>query len=645
MHAHTLHAAREVLQQHWGYDTFRPGQKAILGALFQGHDVLGVLPTGGGKSICYQVPALMSEGLVLVISPLIALMHDQVEQLQDRGIAAAYLDSTLGYREVEQRLTDSEHGRYDLLYVAPERLDTRLFSARLDYLNISLLAVDEAHCVSEWGHHFRPAYRQIGDARDAMGTPPVLAVTATATPDVRRDVIEQLQLRDARAVVHGFDRPNLTWTVFQDANKRRRVRAVLNGVPGTSLIYGNTRRSVEEWAQWLQHEGISAEPYHAGLSARQRGAVQHRWISNETRVVVATNAFGMGIDKPDVRSVIHVEMPSSVESYYQEAGRAGRDGERAHAVLLYHPNDVETQEALIESSHPTASETRRVYDAACSIGQIPVGTMPDDPVPISMEAMQRVTSFAPGKIRTAMELLERQEAWKRLPIRKHTGRVRFLQTPRALRQFADQSSSEVVRSFVYTLLRTVHADAFRDWWPLDVRRLVRRSSLSRARVMNGLDFLAERGLLRWNRPSTAGQIQLLAPRAQQWPVDDATVRAARKRAEARLRYMQRYATAVTCRRHFLLTYFGEAHSERCGQCDVCLGRHRPEAVRPSDESALQQMLRYVADDRPRTAWDDLPAAHRTDELLRWLLTEDYLDLDDPLEGRYVLTEKAKLYMK
>jgi len=646
-----LDDARQVMRDRWGYASFRPGQDEIIKAVLAGRDVLGVLPTGGGKSLCYQVPALLTDGFVLVVSPLISLMQDQVASLRARGVEAAFINSTLAYHEIDQRWTDAEHGRYDLLYVAPERLQTDLFEARAPRLNVSLLAVDEAHCVSEWGHHFRPAYREIADAREGLGEPVTLAVTATATPDVRRDVVDLLELDDPAEVVRGFDRPNLLWSVFRTESKRKKLRDVVEAVEGSGIVYTATRRGVETWTKVLRNQGHRAEGYHGGLEAAERESVQNRWVEGTTRVMVATNAFGMGIDKPDVRFVVHADLPSSIEAYYQEAGRAGRDGQTAYAVLLFQPPDADTQEALIEASHPSAEEVRTVYDAVCNVGQVPIGAEPDGPVVVNVDAVLKITDFSYGKVRTAVELLDRQGAWQVLPRRSHDGQIRFAQPANDIRRYADELDNAALADFVRTLLRTVHADAFSDWWRLDLRVLERRVDLDRARLLRGLRYLETRGLLHWRPPGDALQVDLSFPRSRRLPVDDRGVKEARKRAEARLTYMLRYARSVTCRRRFLLTYFGERSPERCGACDVCVGRHRPQVVTPDDEPVLRQILTAVDSGRARETWfeetdreEPLPR-HRVDGLVDWLIDRNYLHLQDPLEGTLAVTEKAERFLK
>ena len=645
--SHHIEQAQVVLRRYWKHPGFRVGQREAIEAVLAGRDVLAILPTGGGKSVCYQVPALLGDGLTLVVSPLIALMQDQVAQLDARGVQAAFINSTLSAREIDQRWTDAEFGRYRLLYVAPERLQSDIFLARAKRLNVTLLAIDEAHCVSEWGHHFRPSYLQIAQARAVLSDPPTMAVTATATPEVRRDIVEHLALRDPEIIVKGFDRPNLVWSIFRAENKREKVMDVLRGVPGSGLLYAATRRAVEDWAGWLTEQGETVMAYHGGLATDVREQAQEAWIEGRVRLVVATNAFGMGIDKPDVRFVVHLDVPASLEAYYQEAGRAGRDGEKAFAVLLFTPRDEATQRALIEESHPDAKSVAQVYDAASNLAQIPHGALPEAPVTLDVDALVQLTGFAPSRIRTVVELLVRQETWQALPSLRHHGLIRFTQPADAVRRYAEGLENQSLAHFVLALLRTVHADAFSGWWEIDLRLLERRTKVPRPRLLRGLDFLAEHGLIRWHPPDQALRVEYNEPRAVRLPVDDLTVRRAKRRAEARLRDMLRYARSVTCRRHFLLAYFGEKSPERCGQCDICLGRHRAVVITPDDEPVMRHILHQIEHDIPREDWfdDTLATDRHIDGLIDWLVQEGFLRVEAPLDEIFSITEKAAALME
>lgn len=637
----TYEGARDALREHWGHPDFRAGQWEVIEQVLTGRDLLAILPTGGGKSVCYQVPAVLSEGLTIVISPLIALMQDQVAGLSSRGIPAAFINSSLSMREIDQRWTDAEHGRYKLLYMAPERLKSEMFLARAERLNVSILAVDEAHCISEWGHNFRPAYLEIAEGRAAIGEPVTIALTATATPHVRTDIVEQLHLRKPKVIVRGFDRPNVVWSIFRTENKRTKVLDVLENVPGSGILYSATRKGVERWSKWLAARDYSVASYHGGMRASLRETMQQTWVDGERRIMVATNAFGMGIDKPDVRFVVHVDLPSTLEGYYQEAGRGGRDGKTSYAALIYHPRDDETPRVLIDESHPSAREVRTVYDAVCNLGQIAVGSQPEDPVVVDVDAVARLTTFSPGKIRTAVDLLERQEAWRIQPQKQHFGLLRFQQPADRIRSFAESAGGGMA-AFVGVLLRTVHAEAFSSWWEVDLRVLERRSAMQRGRLLKGLEYLQARGLLDWHPPDRALRVTFSHPRSAKLPVDGRKVKRSRRTAEERLKEMIRYARSSECRRHFVLTYFGEVSPSRCGTCDVCLGRHEPFAPRPSDEEILGRILAQISEQRPRNSWFERAPAptYRVDGLVNWLIQEGYVVQPQPLQSRFELTDKG-----
>lgn len=640
--------AERLLQKHWGHPSFRSGQWEVIWSVVQGQDNLAVLPTGGGKSLCYQMPALLLDGLALVVSPLIALMQDQVAGLKTRGISAAFINSALKASVRDQIWTDAEFGRYKLLYLSPERLHADVFKARAERLNVRLLAVDEAHCISEWGHNFRPEYLRIAEGRQLLNPrPTTLAVTATATPEVRRDILEQLALRAPSVRVKGFDRPNIVWSIFREVSKRAKVKEILDNVPGSGIIYAATRREVEEWAAWLNAEGYTAAFYHGGLPTDAREAVQENWIADKQRLMVATNAFGMGIDKPDVRVVIHVSLPSTLEAYYQEAGRAGRDGKRSYAILLFHAKDAQTPKELIDQSHPEAKALRAVYTAICNVAQLAIGSLPDQPVTVDIDAVARLTAFPPSKVKTAVRLLERQDVWQVVKGQKHYGLLRFTAPANVVRLYVDKLSNSSLAQFINALLRTVHADAFSGWWDFDLRILQKRTKLPRPRILKGLAFLEAQKLIRWHPPEAALRLQFTEPRSSNLPIDDTAIRRSRRRSMRLFEHMLRYARSVSCRRYFLLSYFGEASPERCGTCDVCLGRHRPVVITPDDEPVMRIILRQIERDVPRAEWfEELDADPlHVDGLIDWLVQEGYLRINDPFAETFAVTEKAITFME
>ncbi len=634
----SIEDAVQVLQEVWGYASFRPAQQEVLEGIFEGRDVLAILPTGGGKSLLYQVPALLGEGLVVVVSPLIALMQDQVEGLSRRGVKSVAINSTLRHGQVEQALIDARYGKYNILYLAPERLQTELFLSLAPHLDVKLLAVDEAHCVSEWAPTFRPAYRHIPEARALLGDPPVLALTATATPAVRKDMAALLALRNPVSVVQGFDRPNLTFSILHEDNKRARVLQVLGRVAGTAILYASTRRSVEEWHAWLVAQGESAVKYHAGLEAAQRSEALGAWMQDRARVMVATNAFGMGIDKPDVRVVIHAEVPASIEAYYQEAGRGGRDGETAHAVMLWQPRDVETQRKMLASSHPTPAQLAAVFDAVGNLGQVPVGTQPETPLRVHVERVARLAEVTPGLVRSALTILERAEMVTLIPIRGD-GYFQWTVSRDALGQ--QQGEGKLAR-FIASLVRAIPPEAFREACDVSLGALARKVGLPPDRLGRGLAFLQQRGLAEWQPHEDALLVELRVPRSPRLRVEDQWLDTARRLSDKRLGYVERYLTSSVCRRRYLLGYFGEAAPDHCGRCDVCRLYARNGGPTRDDHAALRRLLTEIKD--TSSVRGDIALTPRTAILVNWLVQEDYAVVKDVIAQTYALTPDGERYL-
>ena len=642
--------ALDVLRRTWGYQAFRPGQDEAVAAALGGRDVLAVLPTGGGKSLIYQVPALVRGGLTLVVSPLVALMDDQVAALQRRGVPAASAHSGLSRRQLDQLWTDAEFGRYRVLYLTPERLQTELFQARAARLPVTLLAVDEAHCISEWGHSFRPAYREIANARSLLSGPdgepvPVVAVTATATPDVRRDVVAQLELADPAVVVRGFDRPNLVWSVLAVENKARQLADLFEGVPGSGLVYAGTRRGTETWARRLSQLGVSAEPYHAGLEAEVRRAVQARWLADATRVIVATSAFGMGIDKPDVRAVVHVALPPTLESYYQEAGRAGRDGERAYATIVLGPHDDRLPRSMIASSHPTPDDLQAVYAAAGSLSQLAIGSRPDRPVPLALTRVAAVADVSPRIASVALERIAALGVWALPRMREGAVMLRVESTERLAAETSGASPS--LSAFVGALRRALPPRVYSGWESVGLDAVAGRLGWTPARVRDGLHYLASRGAVELVDADDGLVIEWTRPRTDRLAVDANDLDRSRKHAVRRLEDVIGYAQSPGCRRQYLLAYFGEPSPSRCGRCDVCLGRHRPDVVTPDDEALLLQLLDQAEQGDSLASWlaDADVSPRRRNALIDWLAHEGLLRLLDPLDETFEVTPKGLRLLK
>ncbi|MFO0270574.1 MAG: RecQ family ATP-dependent DNA helicase [Gemmatimonadota bacterium] len=591
-----LHDARDVLASRFGHADFRDGQREAGAAVCQGRDALVVLPTGGGKSICYQIPALMREGITVVLSPLISLMKDQVDALTARGIPAAFVNSTLNGREIADRFARVRDGSLKLLYVAPERFELGRTADRLRDAGVGLLAVDEAHCISEWGHDFRPSYRRVQAIRDALGQPQTVALTATATPAVRRDIAEQLGLRDPAIVVSGFDRHNLQWHVLPmkgDAQKDATLLALLRQVPGPAIVYAATRKHVERVAQWLDRQRVPARAYHAGLDDDERRDVQEAFLGDRVRVIVATNAFGMGIDKPDVRLVVHWAMPGSLEAYYQEAGRAGRDGARSHCVLLHAFPDRFTHEFFIKASHPDADVVRGVYDA---LGRLASkgGLVDADSGVIAGRMPGRVSDKA---VESALRVLQQGTVLD--DVGPGDAFVRLRWTPAEVTQRLGAGASPAL-------------DLLRALWRAAGTRLPKGAVVSLDRlpvsdagpdsvtdVLDVLDALARDGAIEWRRLSAGLALRQPGAPLSRFPLDWDGLERRRRAANDQLDAMQRYAYADRCRRAFVLRYFGDPAGRAtgdCGGCDRCLGDARPFTVAEPARGAGA-----VAGGRTRTA--------------------------------------------
>lgn len=562
----TLADARWMLRHLWGFPDFRGGQAEVVETVLAGGDVLAVLPTGAGKSAIYQTVATLLPGTTLVVSPLIALMLDQVEGLQACGVPAAYINSSLTPGQADATLAALEAGRFKLCYVAPERFDSPEFRARLARVAVPLFVVDEAHCVSEWGHDFRPAYARLGVHREIAGAAPLLALTATATPEVRGDVVSILAMRSPRVMVRGVDRPNLFWEVVRapdPAAKLRFLAGALRGLDqGSAIVYAESRAETEEVAQWLGRFGVRAAAYHAGLSAGVRRQVQQGFMASEIPVVVATSAFGMGIDKPDVRLVAHYAFPSTLESYYQEAGRAGRDGEPARCVLLYSPADRRTHEVRIEEMHPPPETVRRVYaalDAAVDDEGRLEGTLSAWAREVGI-ASEGQTAAAVRILATAGVALNtqrgREGAFLRLacPTEEIRGRVpRGSAAPRAALAALWNARSERELRGGFTLRGPEITALAKD----------------RAQARRALDALAEAGVLEVEWEESGCRVLQRGLDPVDLPVDWASHYRVKHRLRTRLGQIEAYAIARRCRRQHLLGYFGDTLAGACGGCDRC----------------------------------------------------------------------------
>lgn len=582
--------AEEVLKEVWGYDAFRPLQQPIIDAVLSGRDTLALLPTGGGKSICYQVPALCLPGLTLVVSPLIALMQDQVEQLEERNVPAKALHSGLQRKEIEQILQQCVNGKVKLLYLSPERLKTDLFLGHLPYLNISLLAVDEAHCISQWGHEFRPSYREIADVRPYLKQSPVLAVTATATPQVAQDITEQLKMDDAQHFQGSFHRDNLKYIVIEDSYEMDRLLQVVKGVRGSQIIYTQSRFRTAEIARHLQQRGIPALFYHAGLSAREREDRQRKWIRGEVSIMVATNAFGMGVDKADVRAVIHMDMPISPEAYYQEAGRGGRDGKPAFAVLIYDQQSIRLMEERLNQMYPSIDFCKDVMRALFKWSRLAVGSGQYASLDFDIVEFSKQNDWKAIRVFHALRQLELSGWIERSEGLAVPSRIRMKANREDLYRL--QLADDQFDIFIKTLLRS-YEGIFIDYVRIRERDMARQLEISPDQVKAYLLRLDQRELVEYLPAKSGEQITFLQTRPPTGDIyiDHKAIKKNKQRAKTRWQAMKGYVHAENCRTQILLAYFGESVKAVCGACDICLGSQLKNFQEPGVRGSIIEALK------------------------------------------------------
>ena len=587
----TIH---EILEKHWGYKSFRPMQEEIINSILEGKDTLALLPTGGGKSICFQVPALAKEGICIVVSPLIALMKDQVDSLVNKGIRAIAITPAMHKREIDIALDNCVHGPIKFLYLSPERLESEIVRVRLQKMNVNLVAIDESHCISQWGYDFRPSYLKIETLRDLLPGIPVLALTATATTKVVKDIQEKLRFKKPNVLQKSFERKNLSYVVIQEEDKLTRLVKIAHNLKGVGIVYVRNRKKTQDIANYLRSNNIAADFYHAGLDAKTRDLKQSAWMQNKTRVIVCTNAFGMGIDKPDVRFVVHIDLPDSLEAYFQEAGRAGRDEQSAYSILLYNKGDKIELERNVVTSFPNIEEIKQTYQALANFYQIPTGSGLGAIFNFDIVTFCDTYKLQALTVFNSLKFLEKEGYISTSDALHQPSRIKFELNREELYKF--QVTSPTFDIFIKLLLRS-HSGLFDSFVKINEFDLAKKMNSTRDEIVNKINYLQQNKLL-----SYAPQTELPQLTFEQERIDVKNLTIAKENlvllkqnAVERMEAILHYAGSNhKCRSQILLAYFGETNTYRCNQCDVCLEENKRTLHTDEFESISRQIKELLA---------------------------------------------------
>lgn len=626
----TLNA--QLLKQYWGYDSFRGIQEEIINSISENKDTLGLMPTGGGKSITFQVPALAKDGLCLVITPLIALMKDQVQNLRKRGIKALSIYSGMSRQDIITTLENCIFGNYKFLYISPERLDTEIFRTKLRKMKVSMITVDESHCISQWGYDFRPAYLKIAEIRELLPDVPVLALTATATPEVVKDIQARLHFRRENVFRMSFERSNLAYIVRKTDNKTGELLHILRSMPGSAIVYVRNRRRTKEITELLNNEDITADFYHAGLDDATKDIRQHRWQSGGSRVMVATNAFGMGIDKPDVRIVIHMDLPDSIEAYFQEAGRAGRDGQKAYAVILYAKADKTTLHKRIPDTFPEKEYIKDVYEHLQYYYQMAMGDGLDCVREFNIEDFCRKFKYFPVPVDSALKILTQAGYLEYTGEQDNTSRLLFTIQRDELYRLREMGDD--MDKLIQTVLRS-YTGVFTDYTYINEDSLAIRTGLTRRQIYEQLVHLAKLRIVSYIPRKKTPYIIYTRERieAQLIHISPEIYEERKARYETRINAMLEYVTNDTlCRSRMLLDYFGEKNEHNCGQCDVCLSKRATDNLSEESYEEVKRQILDLLSHSPLTPAEtaDQIKAEKEDigQVIRYLLDEGELKMQD-----------------
>lgn len=624
----------DILRKYWGYEDFRGIQREIIESIGSGRDTLGLMPTGGGKSITFQVPALAQEGVCLVITPLIALMKDQVSHLRQRGIRAAAIHSDMTHSAILQALDNCVYGGTQILYVSPERLHSELFQAKFRHMKVSFITVDEAHCISQWGYDFRPSYLHIAEIRQLKPEIPVLALTATATKEVVEDIQEQLRFKEKNVFRMSFERKNLAYVVRKATDKPSELRHILNSVKGSTIVYARSRKRTKETAEWLVSQGISATYYHAGLDVDVKDRHQQAWVNNEKRVMVATNAFGMGIDKPDVRLVIHIDSPDSLEAYFQEAGRAGRDGKKAYAVLLYDSSDARKLSKRVAQTYPEKEYIRDVYEHLAYFFQVGTGTGRGRTFEFSIDKFCVTYKYFPVLVNSALQILERSGYIHYEADPDNSARILFLLERNDL-YFLENTTKET--EAVITALLRLYGGLFTDYVYIDEGFVANEAGLTQPQVYMVLKELSKRHIVDFIPRRRIPYITYTRERedGDRVIIPQSVYEERRTQYTKRIQAMLDYANNDhVCRSRQLLDYFGEECWKDCRQCDVCV-THQGDMLNENRVRLYRQQIKELLGDRKRHHIAELHTLNIPTECLNEALEELISEKEIHYESPYL----------
>lgn len=628
---------QSILQKYWGYPDFRGIQQEIIESIGQGKDTLGLMPTGGGKSITFQVPALAMDGVCLVVTPLIALMKDQVQNLRKRGIMAAAIYSGMTRPEIVTTLENCIFGQTKLLYISPERLASELFQTKLRHIKVSFITVDEAHCISQWGYDFRPSYLNIADIKKLKPSAPILALTATATPAVIDDIQERLQFKEKNVFKMSFERKNLTYVVRPTIDKDAEMIHILESVKGSAIVYVRSRKRTKEISDLLEANGIPSTFYHAGLTHSTKDIRQQRWHNDETRVMVATNAFGMGIDKPDVRMVIHYDSPDSIEAYFQEAGRAGRDGKRAYAVLLYDKRDTQKLIKRIDTNFPPKDYIIKVYEDLAYYYQIAAGSGYGHTFSFEIEKFCHIFKHYPLQAHSALVILARAQYIEYETDPESRARLMFLLNRNELYRLDDLTQQE---DALITALLRLYGSLFVDYTFIDLGLVADYSQIPQQEIYLMLKSLSQRRILHFIPESKTPYITYTKNRElpEHMVISKEVYEDRKEEFTKRINAMIAYANdTTTCRSKMLLNYFGEKQDHDCGRCDVCLDNNTNQVAEEKIDPVKYQILNLLADKAP----------HHITEIARLTLSREQViaALQALLDEEILIKEDSIIRMK